>query len=131
MDHGHLNESCGALDGVFIILGQPPRTIQPTKGSLHDPAFGLDNEPHLPFQGGHDFKNPGPADPSPRHYRPIGRIHSDDFGKLHLTTELGQGLFGAFGILDRSGRDDQRPQQAQRINDDMPLATVDFFFPAS
>jgi len=129
MNHRQLNKGCGTLDRLFVVLGQSSRPIEPAKGSLHDPTLGLNHESFLLPERGNDFQRPGPAASRPRHGCPIRRIDPHYLGRLHMASKLRQGLLAALGILDRCWSDDQRPQQAQRINYNMTLATVDFFSP--
>jgi hypothetical protein len=128
MNHRHLYEGFGTLNGSFVVFGQAPRAIQPSESSFHDPALRLNNESFLAFRSGHDFQGPDPPDPRPSDDRPIRGIHPDDLGEFHLLTKLGECCFGAFGILYGRGCNHQCPDQAERINHDVPFATGDFFF---
>ena len=50
-------------------------------------------------------------------------------GELDDPPKFPQRVFRAVSILDISRRNDQRPQQAQRIHDNVPLSTGYLFFP--
>ena len=128
MNHRHLYEGFGTLKGSLVVLGQASRANQPSERTFHDPALRLNHESFLPFRSGHDCQGPGPPNPRPRDNRPISGIHPDDFGEFHLPAKLGECCFGALGILYGRGCNHQSPDQAERINYDVPFAAGDFFF---
>src|SRR5437588_9444888 len=129
MNHCYLNKGFGTLDCLLIVFGQTARAIEPSEGAFHDPAFRLHDKALLAFGSADDFQGPDPQDPSPRDHSPIGGINPNHFGEFHLLAKCGECFFSAFGILHRPGGDYQCPDQAERINHNMPLAAGDFFFP--
>jgi hypothetical protein len=48
---------------------------------------------------------------------------------LHVPPEFDQGVATAIAILDRGRGDDQGPEQAERVDDDVSFTTDDFFSP--
>src|SRR6202158_3057755 len=129
MNHRYLNEGFGTLDSSLIVLGQTARAIEPSEGALDNPALRLHDEAFLAFGSADDFQGPEPPNPSPRDHGPIGGIDPNALGEFHLPAQLGECFFGAFGILHRRGSDHQCPDQAERINHNMPFAAGDFFSP--
>ena len=127
MDHCHLDERSGTLDGLLVVLRQAARAIEPTEGSFDDPALALDDEAFLSGCGAHDFQDPDPLHPCPRNDGSIRGVHPDEFGEFDLPAKLGECRLGPFRVLDRRGRDHQSPDQSQRVNDHVPLAAADFF----
>src|SRR5688572_8865611 len=129
MNHSELYEGLAAANGALVVLRQPPRSVQPTEGSFHNPALRLNHESFLVFGSGYDFQGPEPADPRPRDDCPVRRVHPDDFRELDLPTKLGERCFSSFGVLHGSGGNHQRPDQAERVNYDVSLTAGDFFSP--
>src|SRR5215831_1787271 len=129
MNHRYLNKGFGTLDRVFVVFGQTTRAIEPTESALHDPTLRLHDKALLAFRRADNLQGPQPQDPSPRNHGPIGGIDPNHFGEFHLPAKLGKCFFAAFGILHRRGSDYQRPDQTERINDNVALAAGDFFSP--
>src|SRR5262245_43861361 len=111
----------------LVVLGQPSAAVEPAERSFYDPAFGLYYKANLTHQLLDDHPQPTPADPGMTQ----GRI------KVSITPDLCQPLDclsqplhqsdAAHTVLHRGRHDHQRPQQAERVNRDKPLAADDFF----
>jgi len=129
MYHRYLNERFGTLDGALVIFRQSARSIEPAKGTFDDPTLRLHDEAFLAVGRADNFQTPPPQDQGPRNDRAIGGIDPDHFREFHLTAKLRQRFLSARSILHRRRCDHQSPDQAEGINNDMPLAAGDFFSP--
>jgi hypothetical protein len=129
MNHRHLHEGPGAFDRLLIVFRQTTRTVKPSEGAFDDPALGLNHEAFLAGRGRDDFQNPQPSDPRPRHHGPIRGVHPNAFGEFDVPAKLRERRLGPLSVLHRRGGNHQRPDQAERIDDHVPFAAVDFFSP--
>jgi hypothetical protein len=93
----------------------------------HNPAFGQDLEArHIGSL--HDLQPPCPsAQRDERHLRAcISAISKDTFDEGKQSSRPAQQLEGTVAILNISRMDDDVQQEAQRVDQDVPLATFDF-----
>lgn len=129
MDPGDVDPRLAVARMAFVVLGQPPVTPEPAEGPFDDPPQRLD------LEGG----RPGLARNDLQHPRAVGRDPAGE-GPVHgVGPDLGQSRQLAGAALDHHGgrievlnvgrQDDQAPDQAEGVNEEMPLATADFFFP--
>lgn len=65
----------------------------------------------------------------PLDQRAICLVRPDDLGELDLAAEGFEGQSAAIAVLYASGRNDQCPQQSERVDDHVPFAAGDFFSP--
>lgn len=76
------------------------------------------------------FHPPQPLQECPVLRGLIGGVGPDDLHEFHLLTKLHQHQFTTVAILHAGGCDDQSPDQAQGVNNEVSLAAKNFF-PAS
>ena len=127
MNHGNMNEGSTTFRRALVVFRQTPCPIPPSKRTFDDPAFRLDFKATRWTM--HDFHKPGPKDPGPLGRASVGCIHPNHFGKFDVPMEFGQRQLAAHCIRHRSRCDHQGPQQAEGINDQVPLAANHLFSP--
>ena len=113
---------------VLPILGEPPATVEPSDGSLHNPAFCFDNKT-LRAVGALDD-----LDCQVRHSRGgavvedrsrVNAIREQLAQERELSEQRGQHQDTAVTILDIGGRHQRMQHQAQRVDQDMTLLALD------
>jgi hypothetical protein len=127
VDHSNEDEGVFAVGGAVVAFGESSPAIPPAEGPFDDPAFRKNLE--AAARPTDQFHAPAPQNPSPISGGLVRSVGPEDFGKLDPFAEPFQHEFAAVAILHRGWRDDQRPQQAERVNDDVSLASDDLFFP--
>lgn len=126
MNHRHIDEAGVAFGRAFVRFRQSSRAVEPAEGPLHDPSFGLDFK--AAARPADHVDHPQPTNHRPRDQSRVGRIHPDDLGKADVSAQLFQNQPPAVTVLNAGRRDDQRPDEPQRVGRQMPFASVDFFF---
>ena len=125
VDHGNVDEGLVAFGRAFIRLGESPRAVEPAECPFDDPAFRQNFEASgRPL---HQFDAPQPLDQCPTCEGRVGTISPDDFGESHVPAKLREHVPAAVAVLHTGGRDHDRPEQSQRVNDNVPLPADDFF----
>ena len=129
MDHGHLDPRLTAWGIVFLVLRQTPIAMAPAKGPLPNPPPLADRKLRWAGPLARHRQHP-PAmvlDPVEQGPHPVRRVGPP-------LRQAGQGLAHPPEDFDRpipvrrGGRQDgQPPDQPERIHEQMPLATGDFF----
>ena len=112
----------------FVISRQAPVAADPGQGTFHDPALGQHDEASN-IAALHDLDRPitGAGDES-THLRPgVAAVGNDTLDERKTPPSLPQQRFGAVLVLDVGGMDIDVQQQALRIDEDVALATEDFF----
>ena len=126
MDHGRLDHGFAGGRQQVVILTQAAVAIEPPEGALHNPALGHD---HKPLDGvralGHLQANwplrSQPLDPLAQ--RPgIGPIRPDGPSPRMPMPEALQEPCRAIAGWHAGGRHDHREEQAEGIDEEMPLA---------
>ena len=126
VDHGNTYHGFTALNQRLIVFGKSSILTQPGKRSLNNPSPGKDDK--LVRLGSFDDFN-GPAVPPnrPIHKLPgITAIRPDDFKASPSRTQLLDQQLAAVTVLDVGRVNDQREDQAERVNDDMALTPLGF-----
>lgn len=126
-DHGESQEGQGYPRKVLEVLGEAAAAPQPSEGALDDPALGQHLEPLGGVGAFDDFQVPRPEFP---HRRRRGRsliaaIGEDPLDERKQATDLLQHWQRTVAVLDVGGLDVGRQDQAERIDDDVPLLTLD------
>ena len=124
-DHGEAED---AGDGPGMALEVAPEAsvaADPGQGSLHDPALGQDDEA-VDVASLDDLQGPAACvRDGLRHLGPlIARVADDALDEREQAPSLAQDLAGAVAVLD-IGRMDDAQEQAERIDEDVPLAPRD------
>ena len=113
---------------VFPVLGEPPATIEPSDGPLHDPTFGLNNKSlgtrrrlhNLDRQITHHFGSAVVKDRAC-----IGTIGEQLAQERELAEQRSEQQDAAIAILNISGRYQRVQHQAQGVDQNMTLLTLD------
>jgi hypothetical protein len=129
MDHRHLHERSGAFDRSLVVFRQTTRTVQPSERPLDDPPLALNHEAFLAGRCRDDLQDPYPSDPRPGNNGTVRGVHPNQFGELDVPAKLRERRLCPLSVLHRRGRNHQRPDQPERIDDYVPLAAADFFSP--
>ena len=113
---------------IFPILGEAAAAVEPGDRAFDDPALGQLHEPlglrgsfdDFGFESGQDVGERVAEDRSL-----IGAVGKQLYEKWKLTEQRRQQHDAAVAILDAGGMHDGVQQQAQRINENMPLLALD------
>jgi len=125
-DHGESHKGGDRCGVAFEVASQPAVAADPGERPLDNPPFGQDLE-----AGGvgslHDLQPPCPGTPGDeRHLRTcVSAISKDTFNERKHPSRLAQHLEGAVTILNIGGMNDDAQQEAQRVDQDVPLAALD------
>lgn len=128
-DHGQAQERQRHSGEVLEVLGEASAAAEPPEGAFDDPPFGQ----HLEALGGigalDDFQVPGAEF---AHRRRRGRalvtaIGEDPHDERKQAADLLEHRQRAVAVLDIGGLDVGRQDQAERIDDDVPLLAFDLF----
>ncbi len=110
----------------FIVLAHPPIPTDPAEGPLHDPTLRQDRKADDLIATLDDLQNP--VSKRSRPFDQFARITTIRPNQLQASippTEPGQYQLGPVAILNVGGMNNDGQYQPQRVDDDMPLATVD------
>lgn len=122
-----MNHRFAGFDEDLIILTQPTKPAKPCKSSLHNPAMGQDFKAHHIVRSLYDLQNPSPEVFCPIHQLPrVSAVGPNSLEAGKTITQLFQNQFASVPILDICGVDFAVQDQAQRVDDDMPLTPFDF-----
>ena len=109
------------------IFGQAPAATDPSEGALDDPAFRKNDEP-MQRVTLDDLDRPGPGlFEGRRQLRPpVAGVGEDPFDKGEQTARAAiEDQSGAITILNVGRVDDDVQQEAERVDENVPLATLD------
>lgn len=102
--------------------------VQPGKGAFDDPASRQNHEAYLVIRTKHGLKSEAAAVSNPIEERAsIATVHPDQTELLAGARQASQKKLGAIAILNRSRRDHDRHEQAQRVDQEMPFPSLDLF----
>ena len=126
IDHGNAYHGFAALNQRLIVFGKPSVLTEPGERSLNNPSLGQDDK-LVRVRTLDDFDDPAvPAD-RPIHKLPgITAVGPDHFKAPPSRTQLLDQQLAAVTVLDVGRVNDQREDQAERVNDDMALAPLGF-----
>lgn len=127
MDHRDEHKSLIAFDGSFVGLGQAAGAVEPAEGPFDDPSLGLNLKDVS--RSRENFNEPTPLFLGPLDQRAIRLVGPDDLGEFDLVVEGFKRQSTAIAVLHASGRNDQCPEQPERVHDHVPFAADDLFFP--
>jgi len=125
-DHGETHEGSGGSSVALEVAGQAAVSADPGEAALDDPALGQDHEV-MSLAAFDDFQGPtsriggrlcrlGPL---------VAGVGKDPLDEGEAGSGLAQNLAQAIAILDVGRMDDDAQQEAERIDEDVPLATRD------
>ena len=126
IDHGNADHGLTAFDECFVVFGQSAISTQPGEGPFHNPSFGQN------LKGVHrgafdDLNHPAIPPGRPIHEASgIPAVGEDEFQSAESSPQAFHQQLAAVAVLDVGGMHDQRQDQAQRVDEHMPLAPPDF-----
>ena len=108
------------------IASQSAVATDPGKGAFDNPSLGQDLEAWR-IGSLHDLQSPGPGAPSDkRHLRTcVSAISKDALDERKHASRPAQQLEGTVTVLHISRMNHDAQQEAQRVDQDVPLATFD------
>jgi len=126
-DHGETNEGRGGSRIALEVARQAPIVTDPGEGSLDDPAFGQDDEA-MQFVALDDLQRPGasPGDGGSGLGSLVAGIGEDAFDEREQTARAPvEDEQGTIAILHVGRMNDDVQQEAERVDENMPLAARD------
>jgi hypothetical protein len=129
MDHGDPDHGGTRLGDIRIILRSAAVPTTPGEGPLHDPAC-WQQEDALDPVGALDHLQadfaPGPSLPDPGDERPRLRLIGPDHAQARTAVPQGvQQGHGPVAVWHAGGRDHDREEQPERVDEEVPCAAVD------
>lgn len=123
-DHREADEGCDGCGMTLEVPHQSSVSADPGEGPLDDPSFwqhdeavevGTLDDLDLPVTGGGHDRG---------HFRPlISSIGEDSLNKRKSPPGLAQKITRAVAILDIGGKNTYAEQEAERVDEDVTLAT--------
>ena len=120
-DHGETDEGGRGSSVALEVAGQATVSTDPGQGALDDPAFGKDDEA-MQLVALDDHQRPGAGLREGGGGR--GSLVAGVGGK-EATCGLIEDQSCAITILHAGGMDDDAQEEAERVDEDMPLAAGD------
>ena len=126
IDHGDTYHGFTALNQRFIVFGKPAVLPKPCKCSFNDPSLGKDDK-LVRIRSFDDLDDPAiPANRPVHKVSSVTAIGPDNFKAPPSRTQLLDQQLAAITVLDVGRVNDQRKDQAERVNNDMALAPLGF-----
>jgi len=127
VDHRKVDHGFAAGGEHFIVFAHSPVSPDPSEGALDDPSPGkhreaddviasLDNLQHPTTHGLRPFDE----------FTRIPSVCPNELQSRVQSTEFAKHKLGTVTILNMGSMDDHGQDQAQRIDDQVPLAPLDF-----
>ena len=125
-DHGETNEGSHGCGVAFEVAGQASIATDPGERPLDNPPFGQ-NLKSGSVRSLDDLQSPSTGAPHRhRHFASgISAISKNAFDEREQSSRPTQQLQGAITVLNIGGMNDDVQQEAQRVDQDVPLATLD------
>ena len=108
------------------VLGEPSAAAEPGEGSLHNPALGQRHEARA--VAALDDLQPPSSDPGHRCrgcLALVGAVGEDHLDEREQPARSPQKRHGPIPVLDVGGMDGSAQQEAQRVDQDVPLLALD------
>ena len=126
VDHGEIDHRFAAGCQHFVVLAQSSVSTKPAEGPLHHPSSGQHHETHDIIAALDNLQHPAayalrPIDQFPR----VAAIRPDQFQSRVQAPQLAEDEFGSVSVLNVRSMNGDRQDQAEDVNNNMPLATVD------
>jgi len=126
IDHSNADHGLTAYGERFVVFGQSAVPTQPGERPFHNPSFGQ-NLKGVYGRALDDLNNPAIPPGRPIHEAPgIAAVGEDEFQSLESSSQAFHQQLAAIAVLDVGGVHDQGQDQAQRVDEQMPLAPPDF-----
>jgi len=127
IDHRDSDHGLAAVGQHLVVLAVASIATQPRKRPLHNPPPGQHLESDNIVAAFDDLQNPpaqflGPLD----QLACIAAVGPDQLQSREQAFEFFQNQLGAVAILDVAGMYDNRNDQSERVDDNVPLSAVDF-----
>jgi hypothetical protein len=125
-DHGETNEGSNGCGVTFEIASQAAIAADPGKGAFHNPSLGQDLEAGR-IRSLHDLQPPCSCAPGDeRHLRAcVSAISKDALDERKHLSRPTQQEEGSISVLNISRMHNDAQQEAQRVDQDVPLAAFD------
>ena len=131
MNHRDLDHRLTAGRCFFVILAEPSTPAHPAEGPFHHPATRQNHEPCRVIGARDDLQGQAPGSeraPNPLDQRPgIAAVGPDLLEAVEPAANRLEHELGPVAILDVGRVDDDRQEQPEGIDQDVPLAAVDLF----
>ena len=127
-DGCQLQEREGVAVEIFPILGETAATVEPRDRAFDDPTLGQSHEAFGVIGSSDDYgfeTRQSFGEGVGKNRALIGAVGKQLLEEWKLTEQRGQQQDAAIAILDAGGMHDDVQQQAQRINENMPLLALD------
>ena len=126
-DHGEAEEGGDGSGVALEVAGQAAIAADPGEGALDDPAFGQDDEA-VGVAAFDDLQSPrtGLGDNLGHLWPLVPGVGEDAFDEREGPPRGAQQVTRAIAVLHVGGVDRHAQQEAQRIDQDVALATGDF-----
>jgi hypothetical protein len=130
VDHGDDDHGFADVRAVFVVTGQPAVAHQPSEGSLDHPPPRQEDEPFDPDRPQDRLDHPPAGGEHPVDQRPaVPAVRPDEAQRREVTPCPPEDELGPVPVLDVGRMDDHRQQQPEAVDQQMPLAAEDLFFP--
>ena len=126
IDHGEIDHILAAFREHLVVFAHTPVSTDPGEGALDDPAVRKKFEANGIVRPLHDVEHPAsqlfcPADEFPR----VSAVGPDALQPRKQSPQFAQHEFGTIAILHIGRMHHDGQDQPQRVDDDVPLATLD------
>jgi len=128
-NHRHLDQRFACLHLALLVFAHPTVPRKPGEGPFYDPPVRLNSESTYARSTLHHFKIPVAHGLAPVGHilTSIGRVSPDFLESWDKVFQSGQQTTGALGVVHTGWGDVHGEGQAQRIHQEMALATFDPF----
>ena len=126
-DHGEVDEGGGAADVALEVFGQPSTAADPGEGAFDDPTFWEDNEA-MWLGALDDLELPGPGlrDVGGQGGAAVVGVAEDALDAWEAASGAAiEDQPGAVAILHVGRMDHDIQEEAERVDEDVPLAALD------
>ncbi len=126
VDHHDKDHGFTAGGEHLVVLAHPTIPADPAEGPLHDPTLRQDHKADDIIATLDDFQNPVSKRSRPfNQFASITTVRPNQLQASMPPMELAQHQLGSVAILNVGGMNNDGQYQPQRVDDNMPLATVD------
>ena len=125
-DHGEADECSNGRCVAFEVASQATVTTDPRERSFDDPPF----RQHLKSSSVRsldDLQSPGTSAPHRHRHLParVSAVSKNALDEREQSSRPAQQVEGAIAVLNIGGMNDDVQQETQRVDQDVPLATLD------
>lgn len=130
-NHGDVDQRLAGIGPKLVVLAEPALSAEPSEGALYDPSAGKDDEASSDVRALDDLHvdrpegSTQPADPGDELSR-VSSVRPDLAQPEESVRERGQKELRAIAVLNVSRMNDDRQEEPQRVDEDVPLPTTDF-----